>query len=107
VKIKHCVAYMAVLGSLCWFSMMVASQVETLTTPRARFLFLFSFLMATLAGVIGLCFLFAEAFQKAEPKIEPRETSRLEGCERGTGIVSRPAFEGISNKGEEINGSAI
>jgi hypothetical protein len=64
MKPKHYIAFLAVLGSLCWFAVMVASQVETLITAQARFVFLFSFIVALLVGVIGLTFLFTQTFRK-------------------------------------------
>lgn len=62
MKPKYYVAFLAVLGSLFWFAWMTASQVETLTTPHARFLFLMPFLIAISGGMFGLCFLFTEMF---------------------------------------------
>jgi len=64
MKAKHYVAFLAVLGSIFWFSMMTVSQIETLTTPHARFLFLISFLIPLFAGIIGLCFLLIEIPRK-------------------------------------------
>lgn len=64
MKPKHYIAFAAVVGSLMWFAMMTVSQVETLTTPHARFLFLGPFFIAIFAGMMGLCFLFTEAYRK-------------------------------------------
>ena len=62
---KNYIAFMAVLCSFLWLSIMTASQMETLTTPHARFIFLWSFIIAISAGVVGLCFLFTHVQQKS------------------------------------------
>ena len=61
---KNYVAFMAVLCTLLWLSMMTVSQMETLTACHARFIFLCSFIIAISAGVAGLCFLFTQNQRK-------------------------------------------
>jgi hypothetical protein len=60
MKPKHYLAFLATLGSLCYFAMISVSQLETLTTVKARLLFTVPFIIALFAGVAGLCFLFVK-----------------------------------------------
>jgi len=73
MKPKHFIAFLCILGSLCWFSVMTASQMETLTTPHARFIFLWSFMVAIGAGVVALCFLFIEMAEVFKNKNETKK----------------------------------
>ena len=60
MKPKHFLAFMCVLGSLCYFAMMSVANLETLSTQLARVLFCLPFLIALAVGVYGLCYLFTE-----------------------------------------------
>jgi len=64
MKPKHYAAFLVVLSSIFYFAMMTASQMEALKTSHARVLFLIPFVIALLAGVVALCFLFTQVFPK-------------------------------------------
>ena len=61
---KNYIAFLVVTCSLFWLSIMTTSQIETLTTPHARFIFLWPLMIALSAGVAGLCFLFSQVQRK-------------------------------------------
>lgn len=77
MKPKHLGAFLIVLASIMFFAFTSLPLLETLTTPKARVLFVIPFVFVLIMGIGALCFLFTETFKAEKEQKELIENAEI------------------------------